>query len=408
MKKSQKLALEASEKRQKLNELLALDTLSDEQRAELDRLCVRMRQVEIETRAAIVAEEPLNLPAEGEQGDPKLRELRSKVALGRYAEAALHQRAVDGAEAEFNAELKLPAGHFPLELLALETRATTNVDSKTEQSSRWLDRLFSETAAARLGVTFEEVAAGIASYPVTKTGAAAAQRGRTEAAADSAWTVGVEDLKPSRNAVRVLFSEEDALRLPSLESALRRDLNMALAEGVDRVIFVGDTGANEAGADIAGLTTASDVVEQTITQANKVKAAETLAAFLALVDGKHASMVSDLNCVLSVGAYRLWSQTIANSAAENQTILSFLKENGLTCSVRGDIDTATGNGDFGAFIGRKRGIVGAAVAAIWNSGMLIRDPYSGAAKGEVALTLSYFWNFGLPRPTNYARLKFAT
>ena len=28
---------------------------------------------------------------------------------------------------------------------------------------------------------------------------------------------------------------------------------------------------------------------------------------------------------------------------------------------------------------------------------LVRDPYTGAAKGEVELTLNYLWNFGLPR-----------
>ena len=38
--------------------------------------------------------------------------------------------------------------------------------------------------------------------------------------------------------------------------------------------------------------------------------------------------------------------------------------------------------------------------------MLLRDPYKAAAKGEVALTLSYFWNLGLPRATNFARVKF--
>lgn len=36
----------------------------------------------------------------------------------------------------------------------------------------------------------------------------------------------------------------------------------------------------------------------------------------------------------------------------------------------------------------------------------MRDHYSGAAKGEIALTLSYLWNFGLPRAANFARVKF--
>ena len=215
-------------------------------------------------------------------------------------------------------------------------------------------------------------------------------------------------LKPTRNAATLKFSIEDAARIPGLESALTRDLRMALTEGVDRAIFLGDDGANENSADITGLMTAANVVEQTITQANKVKPAETLAAFLALIDGKHASMVEDLRCVLAVGAHNLWAGTIANSAAENQTVLAFLKANGLTCSVRGDIETATTNGKFGAFLGRGRGIAGAGVAAVWEAGELIRDPYTDAAKGTVHLTLSYLWAFGLPRPSNFARIKFVT
>ena len=56
MTKKQKLTIEASEKRQRLNELLALDELTDEQRAELETLSKRMQQIEVEIRAAITAE----------------------------------------------------------------------------------------------------------------------------------------------------------------------------------------------------------------------------------------------------------------------------------------------------------------------------------------------------------------
>ena len=38
-------------------------------------------------------------------------------------------------------------------------------------------------------------------------------------------------------------------------------------------------------------------------------------------------------------------------------------------------DGNTDDGDFGAFVGRGRGIEGAAVAAVWEAGELIRDPY---------------------------------
>ena len=325
MIRSQTLALRLSEVRQRLNEIagIADGELTDEVRAECDSLTTEFRDKETQHRAALVAESAearaaaddfANGEADGEAAE--VRALRGRVRIGEYVGAAIDQRMAEGAEAELNAALKMRGNAFPLSLLApapVEARATTNTDSQTNQSGRWLDRLFAGTAAERIGITMESVAPGVASFPVTTAGASAAQRGRSEAAADAAWTVGVTELKPTRNAVRAVFNEEDAHRLPSLEASLRRDLGMALAEGVDRAIFLGDAGANENTADIVGLTTAASVVEVSITQANKVKGPETLEAFSGLVDGIHAMTFGDLMICSSVGAWRLWENTIINS-----------------------------------------------------------------------------------------------
>ena len=417
MTTSQKLSIRLSEIRQRLNEIAGLegDAVTDEIRAEADKLTGEYRTAETQHRAAIVAEGEEQRAAEhdfnaGGNGDgeaAEVRALRGRVRVGQYVGAAIEERAADGAEAELNAALGMRGNAFPLSLLAPEVRATTDTDSQTNQSGRWLDRLFAGAAAERIGITMESVAPGVASFPTTTVGASAAQRGRTEAAADAAWRVGVTELKPTRNAVRAVFSEEDAMRLPSLEASLRRDLGMALTEGVDRSIFIGDSGANENRADIVGLNTAASVVEVEITQANKVKGPETLTAFSGLVDGIHAMGFGDLMTCTSVGAWRLWESTIINSAADNMTLAAFLREAGLMWAARGEIETATDDGDWAAFIGRKRGIEGAGVAALWEAGMLLRDPYSASASGQVNLTLSYFWNFGLPRASNFARIKFA-
>ena len=56
MLSSQRLQLEQSERPQKINDLLGQDDLSDDQRNELDSLIKRRQQIEVELRAAIVAE----------------------------------------------------------------------------------------------------------------------------------------------------------------------------------------------------------------------------------------------------------------------------------------------------------------------------------------------------------------
>ena len=406
-----------SRERQRMAELAVADQLTDETRAELDQLETGTPDLERQLRAAQSAVEieeseqrtagPSNDPGDAE--DREVRALRSRVKLSGYVAAAVEQRGADGAELEYNQARGIAGNRFPLELLAppVETRATTDTDTTTTPR-RWLDRLFAGTAAERIGITMESVPAGVASYPVTTAGASAAQRQRsTDAAADAAWTIGVTEMKPKRNAVRLLFSIEDASRIPGLESALVRDLRMALMEGVDRAIFLGDAGATGTDADIIGLRTAA-INETTIKQADKIKGPETLAAFTGQVDGIHANGLGDLRVVTSVGAWRLWENTIINlaTATNNQTLAAFLRTAGLSWMSRGEIDTDTANGDFGAFVGRGRGIEGAGVSAIWEAGELIRDAFSGAAKGEVALTLCYLWDFSLPRSDNFSRIKF--
>ena len=334
--------------------------------------------------------------------------LHGRVQATDYVTAALEERSVGGAAVEYNAALHIPPNHFPLALLApVEERATSDTNIALNPNI-WLDRLLATSAATRLGISMRSVPTGAASFPVTTAGATGAQRGRTEDASAAAWTVGVSEMKPKRNAVHLEFSIEDSARMPGLEAALRRDLQAGLMEAVDRTVFLGDATATGTEADIVGLNTVTGLLEKTITQANKVKAAETLQAFTELIDGIHAESLADLMVVSTVGATRLWLQTIANSAAENQTVAQFLMASGLAWGCRGNIEEATTNDKFGAFVGRSRGLPGAGVMAMWDSGQLLRDPYTKAKSGEVLLSLNYLFDFDLPRPANFCRIKFAT
>ena len=347
-----------SKERGRVAELAVADALTDETRAELDTIETGTPDLERQIRAATSAvetEETEQRDAattghkEGlDTEDRERAELRDKVKLGGYVAAAIEQRAAVGAEAEYNAAVGLSGNRFPLELLApleqraarVEDRAVTGVDIATMPRT-WIDRLFAGTAAEAVGVTMESVPVGASSHPVTTAGATAAQRGKSQVAADAAWTIGVTELKPKRNAVRLLFNIEDAARIPGLESALTRDLRMALTEGVDRAIFLGDDTANPNTGDIVGLTTAAGLVEKSITQANKIKGSNVLQVFAELIDGKAAMMPGDLKAVLSVGANTLWSHTLANTGASvDTTIAEFLRRFGLNWLTRGEIETA--------------------------------------------------------------------
>ena len=406
-----KATLEIETRRKALG--VILDTREEDRaedyaaKLETAKVAIAAAQTDLQNAAEAEPETP-----EHRQDNPagtELRELRSKVEFGKYVAAAMSGNGVsDGPEREYNQHLGIADNYFPLALLAgqFEERAARDGDAQASQGT-WLDRIFNETAAERVGISFRPVPPGVATFPVTTAGGSPAQRGRTQAAGESTYTVDVTDIKPARRAVHGIYSIEDDMRLPGLSEAIERDMKMAMVESVDRAVFNGDTGANENTADITGMRTAG-ISESTLTQSNKAKADETLKLFLALVDGNHAGTLGDLHVVTSVGANTLWYGSIHNSAADNQTIAQFLMASGLSWMARGSIDANTANGDFGAYVGLGRGIEGAGIAAVWEQGQLIRDPFSGADSGNVQLTLNYLWQLSFPRTDNFKRLKFVS
>ena len=323
-----------------------------------------------------------------------------------YVQAAMAGRSADGAARELNEALGIPEGRFPLEMFAPERRAAIDGDAGVSQGT-WLDRLFDGTAAERVGITFDSVASGVASYPVMMSTAAPAQRARAQAASAATFTATVHELNPKRSSVFGSYTIEDNARLPGLGDAIMRDMSAAMVQGIDLAVFKGDAGATGTDADITGMQTAG-ITEATITQANKVKGDETLKLFVGLVDGMHASGLGDVRIVAAEGANTLWYGTVHAAAVENQTVAQFLMASGLSWGVRGGIETASASGDFGAYVGLSRGLDGAARAAVWSGAELVRDPYTGAKNGEVQLTLHYLWDLAFPRVSNFRRVKFVT
>ena len=182
----QKLELEQSTIREKIAGVLnAEGDRTDEQRAELAQLTTRAEQLEVELRAAIVADsEPR--PVEKREGDGEDRErekLREATSVAEFAAAALAGRAPGAAAAEYRSALEVPetgpTGNvaIPLEMLAPDVEARTETDVDTTANARpWLARLFADTGGEFLGVTRSPVSPGVAAYPALTAGATAAQR----------------------------------------------------------------------------------------------------------------------------------------------------------------------------------------------------------------------------------------
>ena len=110
-----------SRERQRMAELSRVESLGDEQRAELDTIETGTPDLERQIRAAGVAieqEETEQRTAQTAAGDPEMRErieLRGRASLTGYLLAAARGRLVSGAEAELQAAAGVEGG-IPLEL----------------------------------------------------------------------------------------------------------------------------------------------------------------------------------------------------------------------------------------------------------------------------------------------------
>ena len=421
MTKSQELALERSRIRQRLRAIARAETMTDELRTEQAKLEDDFGDVELRYRSELIAEDKEKEKAKALSPDGEARELlelREKVSLGRYVEVASTAHSggrLDGAEREYNQAVKVsdsPVAKLgggagvviPLRLLSVpELRAKTDEDTNVNVIG-WLDRIFQDTASRHLGIEYHSISGGKAVFPVTTAGGAPIARGREEAVTASSWTVDTVELEPSRISSMYEFNLEDSARNPGLESALERDLRSSFVETTDRLIFTGDSGANEATADIASFFDTTGITAKTLSQANKILYNEVLGVLVDLLDATHAESLSDLRVVSTVGWNQLLLKTIANSAADSASIAMFLRNNGLNWRVRGGVETGTADGDVLAAIGLGRGLSGSGVGCVWDAMLLVRDMYHDAPSGKIRLIMHGLWSYALLRPTNYAKL----
>ena len=242
----QKAQLQVSEVKSKITDLLELPT---EKRGEdfdgdLVKYTKEVKSAEVALQAALLAQPEPDKAVEKrsevvETSEEKAEvELRSKVDFGKYIGAAMTGTGVtNGAEAELNEHLGLAANQFPMDLLApVEKRAARDGDADVMARS-WVDRVFADSAAMRLGINFESVPPGITAHPVLTAGGSGEQRGRTQVAGEATYSFTVSELKPTRNAVHGVYSTEDHARVPGLSDAILRDMRAGIVEKVDRTIF---------------------------------------------------------------------------------------------------------------------------------------------------------------------------
>ena len=397
MRKSVKLQLEQSEKRQKINDLLGKDELTDEERAELDTLTKRMGEIETELRAALTADEADETRAREQFGEvqrgasetPEAREMRRLVEganVGLIFNAAIEHRAsIEGETGELQAELGLGANQVPLDLI--ETRAVTPAPADTGASQQPIVMpVFAGGDAAFLSVSQPRVPVGDAVYPVltTRPAVGGPHKDSTEVAeTNGAFTADV--LEPSRLQASFFWRRTDAARFAGMGEALRMALNSGLSEAMDQEVvdqIVTDVARTDAGA-----------VDTFATYRNKL--------VYGRLDGRFASGEGDIRILTGAATVSHMAGLYRGNNADDSALDSIRRISG---GVRvSALVAAVAANKQDAIV--RRGTRPDGVAPIWEGVRLVPDEITLAKKGEIQVTAVMLAAFKVTRAAGFARMQ---
>ena len=413
MTRLQKLQLRQSELRTEMGTLLDKDASerTDEERSKLDAATKEMRALEGDIQAALLIEDkPKAYPTSGDAERRELAELESRSSVLPFLVEAATGAPATGAEHEYRAGIlgdEARPGLLPIDLLSEpvpEQRAdaaTTVAAAATADGSQAavLQRVFTRSIAARLGVSMPMVPVGSANYPILSSGHSPAMKNAGTAHDATAATFTGFTLDPVRLTGRYVFRIEDAAKLRSYESVLRRDLSAAMSDAMDDQVLNGNGSAPNVNGFLSELDAATNP-----------SAATTWASFWKTftdrVDGLNAYNLSDLRAIVgeesASHAYSLFRGNNTETSA-----YEYVRERIGGLSVSSRIPDPSSNIQTGiialtSYPGRN------AVAPVWRGMELIRDLYTGAASGEVAITAHMLWNFKVLRETGWKLFKVRT
>ena len=363
-----------------MNELSGVETLSDEQTAEVGTLTTEYRQVETKIQAATVAGDEPAPVAPASSGDPETRELRElsgRVELREYLSAAASGRDVEGAERELRDHLGLPAGGVPWVALApraLETRADAVTPGPADvgvSQSEIIGRVFAGSATERLGVAMPAVPTGERLYPVITAGATPEMKAADALKEAQAATITPVTIAPTRLQARYLFRREDTARLAGMEEALRMDLSGALRETMDKQVLQGDGTAPNVAGFLA--TAANGGLAAGTAPGAAVSSFNDFAKMMASgVDGRYAMNEGQVSIVFGDESYRIAASAFANAGKGDVSASGYMRREAAGIMASANIPAAAANIQDGV-LAKLTGMN--AVAPVWENACF--DPGRG-------------------------------
>lgn len=431
----QRVHLRISEVRSRLNELGGKDNLTNDETVEVSKLTKEYGELEVRFQALTVgggddADKGADKGADddadkgADEGDAKARDLaklQAKIELRSYLQAAMDGTPLAGAEKEFNDELGIDAGtlQVPWEALAptveergrgaprgaVEERVDTvtsvgaTANLPTENVAPILARVFERSVAASLGVRMPAVGIGQRNYPVMTAGVTAEmQAAGGEVDADAA-TYTVTVINPTRLTARYVFRVEDLAVVAGLEASLREDLRMAMSDELDKQIITGDGTAP----NLAGLFDSDSGLADPAAPSAETDVNGYINLVTGQVDGINAYRTQDVRLLIGPPTLRHAATKFLSNTDTSAYDMLMRLSGGVRVSARVPAAKAVASKQHQELLATRMN--GFAVAPMWPTLSLVRDIYSGARKGEVALTAIALYGFKIVRANGFARLQ---
>ena len=371
MTTAQKLAIRASEIRGRLAQLAGVDELDDETRSELETLRKEYTDVETRAQAAIVSEAP---PIETRhRTDPEGSEMRSLISqcnVGKIFDSALEHRSTDGPERELQDFHKLNENQGPLELL--ETRAVSPAPGQVGQNLEpIIPYVFPMSAAAFLGVDMPTVPVGDSVFAVLSSELDVGTPAENAVQAETTGNFSANVLSPSRLHASFYFSREDRARFAGMDEALRMNLSDGLSDGLDKQVIAGTNGL------LSGTNLGN----------HNASAVTTFEGYISgfgygRVDGRFASMTSDLKIVMGSGSYAHAGSVYRNTSVDRNAI-DRLNEITSGIKVSAHVPAVASHKQNAVIrLGARRDMV----APVWEGLTLIPDEVTKASSGQIVIT----------------------
>ena len=392
MKESTTMLLKLSELREKVN-LFAEDGKVED----LDALKEKSIELEGKYRAAVTKEEEgEERTSQGSEGREYLS-LLGKASVGRIVHAVASGRQLDGPEAELLKHHDLAGNAIPLAMLAADPEkfdsATVSGDEPAT-GSEVLGIVFPQSVAEWCGVVGSTVPTGQRQVPVLSTGAVASTPAKGDAVSETTAEFAVTTLSPKRVSAAVRYDRADAATFEYMGDALQMNLRNAISDQMDQVVLTRAT-------DPKGLVAfGTDPTKNVATVTN---ATHALTAIFAGVDGKYASMASEIKLLLGTATYSDLGSSIFDAGSGTLATEKLAQVAG-GVRVSANVPTKAASGEDALVIkgmGRRN-----AVSAMWDSIEIVMDPYSDASKAEIVLTAISMFDFAILDEDGFTRIRF--